>query len=139
MKVLTPAVLLMLGLGACLTPAAGSQSLPQKGAPRGASADSLRAAIQLIQQERYKEAEGKLLEAVKLDPSSAQVYFYLGVATQKLGRPAEAEKYFRRSLELGPRAVNTLYNLGVLAARGRETRGSSRLSRKGEPGRPSQP
>ena len=73
MKVLTPAVLLMLGLSACPTLASGtlSESFPQQSAPRGTSTDSLRAAIQLIQQERYKEAEGELLETLKLDPSSA--------------------------------------------------------------------
>lgn len=115
-RVLTPAVLCLLGLSGLLPSASGSfpHPDPQRSVTGAAPADSLQAGIQLIRQQRYQEAEGMLLEAVKLNPSSAQAYFYLGIATLKLGRPAEAEANFHRSLQLGPQSINTMYNLGVL-------------------------
>ena len=110
----------LVGVALCwlgLHPALASPSmlLPQpRGQAGAAPADSLQEAIQLLRQERYQEAEVRLRDEVKQHPSSAEAYFYLGIADLKLGRREEAEAQFRHSLQLAPQSANTLYNLGVL-------------------------
>jgi tetratricopeptide (TPR) repeat protein len=107
---------LMFGLSILLASSSTSLSYPNLRPPLGNAAgdDNLNAAIHLVQQGRFQEAESRLHEAIVRDPSSAEAYFYLGIATIQLGRPADAEGYLRRSLQLNPNSIDAQYNLGVL-------------------------
>ena len=75
---------------------------------------TVQAGVSLLQQKRYEEARRELESAAMQHADSAEAFFYLGMAELHLGDRLAAEASLRRSLELDPRAVNTLYNLGVL-------------------------
>lgn len=59
---------------------------------------------------KYKELIG---QAVQKQPNDADLFYNLGVVTAD-SDAAEAEKYYRRALEINPKYVNANINLGML-------------------------
>ncbi len=55
-----------------------------------------------------------LVEAVRLNPLSAEVQNNLGGAMQRQGRMHEALQAHRKAIELNPRLVDARYNVGVV-------------------------
>lgn len=72
-----------------------------------------------------KKALPLLLEAKKIHPQDATVYFFLGRAYQLLGNNTDAEQALRKSIALAPyRGLEVeVYLLGVLRAQGKITEG----------------
>ncbi len=64
-------------------------------------------------QARYDEALPPALEAVELDPSSAQAQDHAGGVLVNLGRHAQALPYFEAALGIEPHLVRTYNNLGA--------------------------
>ena len=97
-----------VGFGSTFPAAATSQPASPQTAP------PLQKGIALFQQRKYAEARQELLRETLRHPSSAQGYFYLGMAEVHLGDLAAGERSLRHALELNPGSPNTLCNLGVL-------------------------
>lgn len=55
-----------------------------------------------IETKDYLTFEKILLERIDRNPNDADLYFYLGVINEKLGRKKEAKKYFTQTLNLNP-------------------------------------
>jgi len=50
----------------------------------------------------YRGAYGRAQDAVQLADDDAEAHYALAIAARKLGKLDEAEKHFRRTLELDP-------------------------------------
>lgn len=62
----------------------------------------------------YKDAETVFRKLLKIQPDNAKAHGQLGMALYHLGVRPEAEKEFRRELDMNPRDYNTWFNLGEL-------------------------
>jgi tetratricopeptide (TPR) repeat protein len=71
-----------------------------------------------IRQGDYRAAEEALHAALARDPASADVHNSLGVVSEYLGRPHEAERAYREALKLEPGFARGWLNLGKLLLRG---------------------
>ena len=71
----------------------------------------------LIRQGRYEAAETALNRALSRDPESADAHNSLAVVHEHLGRPREAERAYRRALQLEPGYARAWMNLGKLLMR----------------------
>lgn len=81
-------------------------------------------------QARYDEALAPALEAVELDPSSAQARDHAGGVLVNLGRHAQALPYFEAALRIKPLFVRAYNNLGAaLQALGRSKEAATYLER----------
>ncbi|MEZ0330848.1 MAG: tetratricopeptide repeat protein [Methylophilaceae bacterium] len=60
----------------------------------------------------YAKAEASYLEACKLKPSDAALYYNLGNAQRELGKPKDAEISYRKALKLSPGDADIHNNLG---------------------------
>jgi predicted O-linked N-acetylglucosamine transferase (SPINDLY family) len=60
----------------------------------------------------YAKAEACYIEACKLKPNDASLYYNLGNAQRELGKPKEAESSYRKSLIFLPNDADTYNNLG---------------------------
>src|SRR5439155_6946705 len=70
--------------------------------------------------ERYDDAIKWYAEAVKLNPSDANVSTDLGVAYYYTNQPDKALEQFDHSLKLDPKHVKTLLNQGIVRAFGKQ-------------------
>lgn len=74
-------------------------------------------------------ADAICLQALRQEPLNAALHFYHGLVSQALGRPAEAEKAFRRCLYLDKSFAMAHYHLGLLLlADGRSAPGRRTLA-----------
>lgn len=81
-------------------------------------------------QGRYDEALPPAVEAVELDPSSAQAQDHAGGVLVNLGRHAEALPYFEAALRIEPHFVRAYNNIGAaLQALGRSQEAATYLER----------
>lgn len=62
---------------------------------------------------KSEEAIGKLNEAIKMDPSNANLYAVLGTIQDQTNNPTAAAASYQKALELDPNNFDALYNLGV--------------------------
>lgn len=67
-----------------------------------------------IDDHNYGDTIPLLENAVKLDPSNAEIQLTLGVAYRGVGRLEDAEKCYQRALQLDPGNPAPHFNLGVL-------------------------
>jgi tetratricopeptide (TPR) repeat protein len=65
-------------------------------------------------EKRLDEAAKILGQAAELAPNNARIHYNRGLALQKLGRPAEAERELRWALELAPRTPDFLHAMAIL-------------------------
>src|SRR5574337_803814 len=79
----------------------GRAQAPPQNSP--ASGTVLERAAKLIQLGRFREAEPLARQAVAAAPGSPQAHNLVGIVFDQTGRTAEAEREFRRTLELDPR------------------------------------
>jgi len=70
--------------------------------------------ILLSRAQQWGEAEAALGEALARHPASATAAAQLGVVYRQLGKFADAERSYRRALELDPNDARTHRNFGVL-------------------------
>jgi tetratricopeptide (TPR) repeat protein len=76
--------------------------------------DLLRAEVNtLLTEEKYAEAETLLKSLTDSDPSNETVWFVLGVTYEKLGKSAEMEAAYKKSIEVNPNYFDGLFNLGA--------------------------
>ncbi|HEY6867281.1 MAG TPA: protein kinase [Candidatus Eisenbacteria bacterium] len=69
---------------------------------------------------RHDQALGLLERASEQDPLSTTIYGHVGIVHRAMGRLAEAEQAFRKSLELSPQRITSRHMLAmVLADQGR--------------------
>ena len=59
-------------------------------------------AAEYAKQQKFSEALEELEIAQTMDPNYDMTYFYRGGVAQALGNRAEAQRYYRRALELNP-------------------------------------
>lgn len=73
-----------------------------------------------LQQGKLEIAQEKLQRALQLDPSSVDAHTMLAVLNERINRPDQAEKFYRRATELKPEggAVNNNYG-AFLCGKGR--------------------
>jgi tetratricopeptide (TPR) repeat protein len=71
-------------------------------------------AIQLQEQDQYKESLPLLRDLVRDFPGDSRNYLNLGLAHLRLYELDEAEKLFRQALALDPSSVNANYSLGAV-------------------------
>ncbi len=81
-------------------------------APHRASQTDIALAEQYIEAGQYEIALGRLQNAVKLEPSSADAYTMLGVLYERINRPAQAEASYAKSAKLAPDKGDILNNYG---------------------------
>lgn len=83
------------------------------GAPRTAD-DHLNAGIKAYRAEEFADAIRALQQAVQVDPSRADVHYFLGQALESLGRTDEAIRQYQASLERNRDLAASQYNLAVI-------------------------
>jgi len=71
----------------------------------------------LMYQKREQEAIGLLTDAAAIDGQSATTWLYLGLASQRLGRDAEARKAFQKGLTVAEHEVVHVPRSGLFHAR----------------------
>lgn len=93
---------------------------PKTEAPQPAPAATSNPAMDLYQTGRNRFDAGDVkgaidayLQAVKLEPNSAEVFLNLGHAYLKLEKNSDAIKAFKQSVKLNPDQAETQYGLGV--------------------------
>ncbi len=64
--------------------------------------------------QKYDEAAGYLTKAISNEPDNEILHFALGVAYDNMGKLAEAEKEYKKALELKPDYFDAAYNLGAM-------------------------
>lgn len=67
----------------------------------------------LLAQRRLDEAAQEFAEAVKINPDSAWVHSYLGIAHAARKKPDEALAEFQKALQLSPKEAQLHYNLAT--------------------------
>jgi tetratricopeptide (TPR) repeat protein len=76
--------------------------------------DLLRGEVnQLLQDQKYTEAEQLLVSLTQNEPKNESVWFVLGVTYEKLNKTAEQEAAYKRAIELKPDYYDALFNLGA--------------------------
>lgn len=68
--------------------------------------------VALMKIEKNKEAKHSFLNAIKLNPDAADVYFNLGVLSKKLNEYKEAISFYSQCLEINKQYANALFNRG---------------------------
>jgi tetratricopeptide (TPR) repeat protein len=105
----------LIAAGAALLLASSAAwSFPSRSA--AATDPTYRAAIQLIDTQRFAEAVPLLKQVVVRDPGQADAYSELGFALRKLGDYAAALAYYRIALQLDPHHLGATEYLGELYA-----------------------
>ncbi|MEH6632488.1 MAG: tetratricopeptide repeat protein [Halopseudomonas aestusnigri] len=74
----------------------------------------LKAAVELIRDEKYKEAQPYLQKALKQEPSNADTYNMLGYSQRKMGNKDVALGHYTKALEINPRHRRANEYLGEL-------------------------
>jgi Flp pilus assembly protein TadD len=96
-------------------PQAATNAEPPSGPAQGeaapASSSRVKEAIDAIKAQDYAKAKELLTAARTQDPKDAQAAYYLGVAEQGLGKPAEAIKPYQDALALDPKLTEASVNL----------------------------
>jgi tetratricopeptide (TPR) repeat protein len=75
----------------------------------------LKAALQRIRAREYPRAAELALDALALDPESAEANHLLAIALDRLGRLSRAIGYYERAWKADPENPDILHNLGLLA------------------------
>lgn len=102
--------------------ASSGGSIPRPSAPRPtptspaqtATEDDFSKAEYLIKAERYDEAIPLLKNVVAKNPQDADAWNYLGFASRRLGRTAEALDYYNKALAIDPNHKGAHEYLGEL-------------------------
>lgn len=68
---------------------------------------------QLLQDEKFAEAEQLLKSLTEKEPKNESVWFVLGVTYEKLGRVEDQELAYKKAVELKPDYYDALFNLGA--------------------------
>jgi len=76
------------------------------------AATNLRLGIEYLKRGNYEKSLVKLNKALDADPDHPPTLNALGLLYQRLGRPVDAEKYFKRALRINPNDPYTLNNYG---------------------------
>jgi tetratricopeptide (TPR) repeat protein len=71
-------------------------------------------AIFLLGLDRYADAMAQIEQSAKLNPDDPYLLLIRGLLSAKLGKPHEAEKWFKKSFELDPTNPQPLVCLGLL-------------------------
>lgn len=66
-----------------------------------------------LQQDKLDIARDKLQKALQLDPRSVHANTMLGVLNERIQRPEQAEKFYRRAVQLAPEDGEVNNNLGA--------------------------
>jgi tetratricopeptide (TPR) repeat protein len=82
--------------------------------PRTQTEEVLRAGVALESAGRVDEAVGRYRQVLVVRPGSLRAWVDLGNAEAERGKPAEAEKSYRRALEIAPDDRDALNNLAWL-------------------------
>lgn len=121
-------VILPVLLTAVLTGCASSGG--NRSGQRGDSAEAVRLNIQLaqgyMQRGDDETALDRLQRAERLDPRSAEVQTLLGFLYERIRRPEQAERHYRRSVELAPDTGAVLNNYGSWLCRNGQAADSDR-------------
>jgi tetratricopeptide (TPR) repeat protein len=101
------------------TPAAQTHSTPRPhpspAEPR--APDDLKDAEDLLQKQRYAEAEEKLLALIAKDKDNPQAWFDLGFAQSHLSKTTDSIAAYKKSVELSPKWFEAQQNLGLALAK----------------------
>lgn len=84
--------------------------------PAGAKGNpELDRGVAFVKNNKFAEAKPHLVAALEADPASAEANFYLGITTEQTGGDkAEAEKLYKKALELNPKLVEAAQNLAAM-------------------------
>ncbi len=82
----------------------------------GNAAVTVEAGLLALDLGRLEEAVPLLEAAIAQDPLSSRTYTHLGMAYRAVGRLADAEQAYRKSLELAPQRITVHLMLALLAA-----------------------
>lgn len=105
-------ILAALVLGAAFTAAVGqaraqepppAQEAEPQADPESAEAHRNRG-VELLREQKYKEAAQALDQAIRADPKDAYAHYYLGMANSRLKKKDLMVKHFQIFLELAPEA-----------------------------------
>ena len=78
--------------------------------------------------EDWNELEKVATRWIKAEPDNSDAWFELGLANEKLGKNAEAEKAYRKSVELDAGNTDSLFRLGVMASAKGDTHETNAIS-----------
>lgn len=86
-------------------------TVPQQN--RMAAQDNVQLALDLIEQGDYPLAKAKLVEAQRLDPHLAAVYYTRGYFNEKVRDRAAAQQWYRQAVKIAPHNPQALNAYGV--------------------------
>jgi len=78
--------------------------------------------------EDWNELEKVATHWIKAEPDSSDAWFELGLANEKLGKSTEAEKAYRKSVELDAGNTDSLFRLGIMASAKGDTNEANAIS-----------
>lgn len=109
-----------LVLGACGGTGGGTRKRGNDDPDKQAAEMQVKLGQGYLQQGKLEIAQEKLQRALQLDPSSVDAHTMLAVLNERISRPEQAERFYRRATELKPDggAVNNNYG-AFLCGKGR--------------------
>ena len=79
--------------------------------------------------DRWEDANTAWGQATEVTPDDAEMWYYRGIASQKLGRTLDAEKYWKRAVKLGhPQSVGLLSGIRLKRAQEAKDKADALLS-----------
>lgn len=109
-KVLT----FVISLAGLLSGVTGSSLAAGSGSWSSNSNADLKSAIELIEKEKYSDAQPLLQKTIKAEPDNADAYNMLGYSQRKMGNKDVALGYYTKALDLNPRHRGANEYLGQL-------------------------
>lgn len=109
---LTFLVLLIPGLSSCAQTYGPGGPLSAPGRSNEVAEANLNLGVAYLQRGEYEKSLEKLNKALSADPGYTPTLNALGLLYQRLGKPVEAEDYFKRALNRTPNDPSTLNNYG---------------------------
>jgi tetratricopeptide (TPR) repeat protein len=104
---------------ASTTPAKKDESRGNMAGPAApTSSDDVRKGIQALKANDVSGAKASFEAAVQKNPKQADAYHYLGLVNDQLGLKAEAEKNYKKALELDPSLEESAINLAAILVEG---------------------
>lgn len=113
---------------AASAPPNGGRKLDGPAAP--ASGDDVKKGIAALRAGDVNGARAAFEVAVKTNPNKADAHHYLGVVDDQMGNKVEAEKHYRKALELDPNLEESAVNLAALLLEGGKNDEASALMKR---------
>ena len=85
--------------------------------PAAAARTNTRLGLSYLQKGLYPQSKARLLASIKEDPNIAAGWYGMAYYLEKTGDPKEAEKYYKKAIDVEPKSGAALNNYGTFLCR----------------------